>query len=112
MEVDNKSSPRHQLHVMLHECGHYLINVFNKEGRFANGHDAKKCDRKKFDHKIDVVEEELEAWHRGWRLGTRLGFFTQLRDKRHYYETRALNMKTYFKWALKYPGWKLNGDEE
>lgn len=42
---------------LLHECGHILC-----DGKYDY-----------FDDAVELLHEECEAWHRGWRLAARLG---------------------------------------
>ena len=98
-----------QLIGLLHEAGHVLVVAAGKsrndEDRFAHGYNAllDPSVNKKFLHKVEIVEEELEAWHRGKKLAKKLGITY---DESVFYDDRSRSMKTYFAWALcgkKYP---------
>ena len=99
--------PEAQLHVLLHECGHYLIGDPDPNGRFGMGHRANKDvdlrPTRTTVHRIDVVDEELEAWARGLKLVKRLRLGV---DVDRYNRTRALYVRTYMVWAVK----KVRGD--
>jgi len=100
-------APEIQLHVLLHECGHHLIDSQKPKDRFVQGYDAANDPEVKrtMTHRVDVVDEELEAWHRGAKLAKRLGIKL---DRERYNQTRSEYVKTYMKWALKVDGY--NGD--
>jgi len=111
IKINGRLSPEKQVFFMLHECGHHLIGNREKHERFGMGYpqDDPKI-RRTFHHKCDIVDEELEAWHRGWRLAKRL----KLRVKKHGYDKmRATSMKSYFKWALgEFKDEELDGKRE
>lgn len=96
--VNGRQRPELQLFVLLHECGHHLVSASPpSDGRFSKGyaeqgHHALRSSV----HRIDVFDEELEAWHRGKRLASRLGI--QL-DERRWDRVRARFLRTYARWA-------------
>lgn len=97
VEINCKASIKRQLHAMLHECGHHLIgsatnNVYANGWPKAFDHRVKRTKK----HKIDVLEEEFEAWKRGERLAKKLGLKL---DVRSYNETRVRSLSTYVRWA-------------
>ena len=97
--------PEKQLYILLHECGHYLIGDKEKHERFGMGypqHNAGPAIKRTFHHRCDIVDEELEAWHRGWKLGKRLGLRV---DKSEFDRLRTSLLKSYFKWALRIDGY-------
>lgn len=66
-----------KLQGLLHEAGHVLIGEALKRsscgGRFSWGYPYPrrgKC--RPAVSAVDLVHEEIEAWHRGWSLGRRL----------------------------------------
>ena len=69
-----RAAPEKQLYYLLHECGHHLIGFKEQDERFGMGYP--KVDdpdyNSTFHHKFACLEEEMEAWHRGWRLAKRL----------------------------------------
>ena len=102
--VCKNTSPQHQLHVLLHECGHHLIGKPNPDQRFGMGYDNDEAaQRNTIHHKIDILEEEFEAWHRGWRLGIRLGALKQF-DKPAFDKNRTRMLRQYIDWASR--SWK------
>jgi hypothetical protein len=85
---------------LLHECGHHLIGSKEHDDRFKMGypsHDVPGI-KKLFIHRLSCTEEELEAWHRGWRLSRRLKLTLSRED---YDAVRLACIKTYLKWSLR-----------
>lgn len=101
VEISSRFGPEKQLVVMLHEIGHYLIEMGGRAAeQFPHGYNRIDEGHPSRDvlHKIDVVAEEFEAWRRGWKLAERL----QIPIDREYYDTiRAEYLKSYFRWAMK-----------
>ena len=56
-------------------------------------------------HRLDILEEEFEAWHRGWKLALRIGSLVEA-DKMEYDKTRTQMLFTYVKWTAKQPGFE------
>lgn len=103
VEISSRLMPEKQLIILLHELGHFLVEAGGKEAlleRFPNGYARISSGIPGRDvlHKIDVIAEEIEAWHRGWRLAERLGIFIS----RETFDTvRAEYLRSYMKWALR-----------
>jgi len=100
-----------QLFVLLHECGHLLIDDPSETTvfRFRHGYYEKNPKlRRKFIHRCAIVEEELEAWHRGRKLASKLGIII---DEYSYDTLKGNFVKTYMKWALKDPNFQADGPE-
>lgn len=96
------ATPMQQLFFLLHETGHMLIGTKNE--RFAMGYrQSDPSVTKTFRHKLDIIDEEFEAWDRGWRLSKRLGLQIS-RDE--YQKLRCSSMKTYLKWGLNIDGYR------
>jgi len=99
-----RAHPGRQLCYLLHECGHHLIGMKEHHDRFGEGY-PKANDpvvSKTFLHRVSCLEEELEAWHRGWRLARRLNLMIQ-RDR--FDEVKLECVKSYFKWAVRPKDW-------
>ena len=109
IEVSSHLPPPSQLIVLLHECGHHLIGGAEKHVRFSMGYPQTDPDAKKtFQHRVTILDEEMEAWHRGWKLACRLG----LRLNRDEFDKVRLGcVKSYVKWALK-PGPHDSNEED
>jgi hypothetical protein len=111
--VNGRLAPEKQLHVLMHECGHHLIGIPSPEERFGQGYQqADNADLKRTTlHRIDVLDEELEAWARGLKLAKRLHIAV---DIDRYNRTRSEYIKTYLLWAAKVEGWtgSLNEDND
>jgi hypothetical protein len=93
--ITTHASPVYQLYYMLHECGHFLIGG-NSE-RFAMGYPAIGTHASRtFHHRIACLEEEFEAWNRGWSLAQRLKLGI---SREQFDDIRVKCLKTYVKWA-------------
>jgi len=110
IRISGRASPRVQSFILMHECGHYLIGRPKQpHERFGMGY-ARANDpavNRLVHHRLDVLEEEFEAWDRGWRLGIRTGAVSEV-DKKEYDEVRTSYLYSYVRWAAKTPGWELN----
>jgi IrrE N-terminal-like domain len=93
--VSSRLSPDRQLHVLLHECGHVLVG---DNPRFAAGYPTipEKGEKLNFSNRLACLEEEIEAWNRGWNLARRLGLRV---DPLGFEKTRTECLRTYVKWA-------------
>jgi hypothetical protein len=110
IRVNGRASPLRQLHLMLHECGHFLIGSKDKHERFGMGYNNTDPEVKRsLIHRIDCVDEEFEAWHRGWKLGKRLRVLSNA-DKVEFDKTRAEMLKTYMLWGAKANGYGAYAD--
>lgn len=108
IKISSRLSPERQLFFLLHESGHFLIGDKKKHQRFGMGWPqiGRSKIKRTFHHRIDVVDEELEAWFRGRKLSKRLKLRINLK-RFDAFRTEAL--KTYLKWALKIDGY---GDDD
>jgi hypothetical protein len=105
IRINGRASPLHQLHLLLHEAGHFLIGSKEKTERFGMGYsNSDKEVKRSLLHRIDCVDEEFEAWHRGKKLGRRLGVIADT-DLVEFNKTRAAMLKTYLLWGAKAPGY-------
>lgn len=96
--VSSHLVPRKQVVVLLHECGHHLIDGQDIQDRFALGYSQVDPEIiKTFPHRLACLEEEIEAWHRGWKLAKRLSL-TVDRDFFDEYRVKCLN--SYIKWSI------------
>lgn len=107
--INSRLSPERQLFVLLHECGHHMIGFRTPGQRFGNGYATDEPSIKRSNlHRIDVVDEELEAWHRGLRLAKRLKIDVNIE---RFNQTRVEYVKTYLRWATKDPEFNCSFDE-
>jgi hypothetical protein len=98
--ISSHAPPEKQLHYLIHECGHHLIGSEENHDRFRWGYPytADPAVNRGFHHKLSCLEEELEAWHRGWRLTVRL----KLKINRDSYDLTRLDcIKTYVRWVAR-----------
>lgn len=93
-----KAAPEKQLYMLLHECGHYLVGFDADDERFGMGYpfvDDPNVNGT-FHHRLACLEEEIEAWNRGWRLSKRL----RLKLDRSAFDVVRLDcLRSYVKWA-------------
>lgn len=97
-------SAEKQFFVLLHECGHHLVNERVSERRFRRGYVERDPRALRTNvHRVDIVHEELEAWHEGLELAARLGLVI---DIDRFNKVRAGYVLSYLKWALRRPGYE------
>lgn len=100
IRVSSRASPRRQLAYVLHEVGHYLVAASPGAERYASGYpgaDHPSLSRTLL-HRFTVLEEEFEAWHRGWKLAEGLS----LSLPRDVYDAiRVECLKTHVAWAAR-----------
>lgn len=97
IKVCGRLEPEQQLYVLLHECGHHLVGDRKPGERYGKGWNASDgATKRTLVHRIDVIDEELEAWHRGLKLAKRLKIKVNLE---RYNAIRAKYVKTYLRWA-------------
>ena len=96
--LSSRASPEKMLHYLLHECGHHLIGMEEHHERFGKGYprggDPKA--ENNFEYRLACLEEEMEAWHRGWKLAKRLELDA---DREEFDRTRTDCLKSYVSWA-------------
>lgn len=98
VSVAGRMSPEKQLCMLLHECGHHLIGFVDGDDRFGMGYPHVGDDdvNTTFHHRLSCLEEEMEAWHRGWKLAGRL----KLNLQRDVFDRVRLEcLRSYVKWA-------------
>ena len=99
IEIYSLNGIESRLFALLHECGHALIRrdwtKFKTEFCAHAEHDGDGRKETK-SLKISTLEEEFEAWKRGWKLAKRLNL--QL-DKDAYTKHKNKYIMTYITWA-------------
>lgn len=96
--LPRRMRPLRQVAILLHECGHTLVADGADDDRFGMGYPL--GDKRKWRtlaHRFAVLDEEMEAWRRGWKLATRLGLSI---DRASYDAIRFECLKTYLHWVL------------
>jgi hypothetical protein len=93
-----RTSPEKQLYMLLHECGHHLVGFDEDDERFGMGYPYVEDSKVNttFHHRVACLEEEMEAWHRGWRLSKRLHLNL---DRPAFDKVRLDCLRSYIKWA-------------
>jgi hypothetical protein len=61
-----------KLHILLHELGHHLVGESASPSRWTWGYSSPVLSTAGNRHKLDILDEEFEAWSRGWDLGVAL----------------------------------------
>lgn len=70
--VNSKFKVESQLFMLLHEIGHYLIGTCGtSKHRTSRGYVLDTDNDGSIHYKVDVLEEEYEAWDRGRKLATK-----------------------------------------
>jgi hypothetical protein len=101
IKISSRLKPLNQVAVLLHECGHHLVGLDDRHDRFGMGYPQTDPEvTRTFHHRLACLEEELEAWHRGWKLSQRL----ELNIPREEFDRVRLDcVRSYIKWSLR-PG--------
>lgn len=96
--ISGRASPEKQLFMILHECGHHLIGYHEDDIRFGKGYPLVNDPRfnVSFHHRLACLEEEIEAWNRGWNLASRLRINL---DRNAFDKTRIDCLRGYVKWT-------------
>jgi hypothetical protein len=102
IEISAKGSIESQLYILLHECGHYMIeqSATTRQQFFPNGYlrIQEEVKGRNLIHKVDVIAEEFEAWNRGLKLAHRLKIYL---DREQFDKVKARSLQTYFRWAMR-----------
>lgn len=108
--LTSRAQPRFQLFLLLHEIGHFLVASTERHARFSQGYrNIDPRATRTFIHRLDILDEEFEAWARGWSLGERLKILKN-GDRIAFDRIRANMLKDYIKWSIKAPGYEESGD--
>jgi hypothetical protein len=107
INISSRLRPVKQVAVLLHECGHHLVGSADRHDRFLMGYPQTDPEVvRTFHHRVACLEEEMEAWHRGWKLSTRL----KLSIPREDFDAVRLDcLRSYISWSLR-PGRKEKED--
>jgi len=98
--INANSTPENQMFILLHEIGHYMIKTCGTSrskssfGYQFNEHDVDLT----FHYRVDLLEEEYEAWDRGRKHAKRLKINI---DHANYDKFKINSIKTYIMWAAK-----------
>lgn len=96
--ITGRAHPEKQLYYLLHECGHHLIGFTEHDERFGLGYPQTENPEVNttFPHRLACLEEEIEAWHRGWKLSKRLKLKL---NRKEFDAIRIECIRSYVKWA-------------
>ena len=107
--INSRISVQKQFYYILHEAGHVLVEkplvAYNERYTYGYVAESDPNESKTTRHRVDVVAEEVEAWHRGKKLAIRLGIDI---DRDEYERHRCDAILTYFKWVLRSGGYGRN----
>lgn len=90
ISIDSNNPPMMQLIILLHEAGHI---IFRKKNNKPPSH----IDRETISGRLDVIHEEIMAWHEGRNLSKQLGIEIRHRD---WEESYCDSLLKYIKWVL------------
>ena len=90
VSISTSNTPLMQLVVLLHEAGHIIFRQKNNK----NGHEN---DRKTLLGRMDIMHEEMMAWHEGRLLSRQLGIEI---EKEMWEESYCDSLLKYIKWVL------------
>lgn len=74
--IDSNYKIENRLYTLLHECGHYLVDLAKDE--FLETHPLYATEvsdgrvKRSIAYKVCILSEELKAWEEGWRLAKAL----------------------------------------
>lgn len=89
-----------KLFILLHEIGHHLVSKNSKnKNRFSYGYGAQTISNHHNRHKIDILEEEFEAWHLGWNIGNKINAIHES-HKPAWDKTKYYHINSYIKWSI------------
>lgn len=87
-----------QVSGLLHECGHVMIGRRMTGTRYKRGYPSPWTGKSRPNvSAVDLVHEEIEAWHRGFALGRRLHVRV---DSTAYWVEYGMCIKKYMRRAL------------
>lgn len=97
--LNSRLIPETQLHQLLHECGHFIIendlSFEERNLRWSRIQTDPKVHTKP--SAIEVVDEEIEAWNQGLKLAQKLSVSV---DTEAFSRHKAESITSYMKWAL------------
>lgn len=97
--IDSAPSKECQLHTLLHEAGHYIVESRkNYLEKYSHGYPAAGTAKAKtVMHWVHLIGEEYEAWEEGLKLARRLGIPIR---KAVYERHRCPALMSYFRQAI------------
>ena len=99
--IDSRMGIEKRLYTLIHECGHLLIedrwSAYAKKYLHAGVRgDGRKMRSAKY--RVSIIEEEVEAWEKGYRLAKRLNLYI---DEEGFVKDKTEALMSYFEWASK-----------
>jgi hypothetical protein len=98
VHINSRNHAEKRLYILLHECGHVLINHGRKDRVYSLSRETEAIvgDRVSKKRRVAVLSEEIEAWKRGERLAKRLGI--QINEEK-FDKIRTESIISYVAWA-------------
>ena len=96
--IQEDRKPEITFYYFLHEIGHLLLCQNNKAYEEKYDDIFSDFSLNSQIHKITRLEEEIEAWKAGYKLGKRLDLFI---NKRKFTEIKSRCLTTYIMWTVK-----------
>ena len=98
VSLNSRNHIEKRLYILLHECGHILIDNGKRDRLFSLSKTTEAIMGKRESRKrrVAVLSEEVEAWKRGERLARRLGINI---NAKKFDNIRADAIISYVEWA-------------
>lgn len=87
--IHRDHDPENQLFTLLHECGHWLIKIHTLNYHLINFRESTPTGR------INCLENELDAWKRGWELSEKLNLNL---DPKKWQRTKTESVNSYLRY--------------
>lgn len=97
--IGGRAMPETQVGWLLHECGHWLVdNSPSRRVRCGVQNEVQPDDERNLITRVDIVNEEFDAWRRGGNLAKRLKLKI---NKERFERQKASALVTYMRWAAR-----------
>ena len=97
--IDSRQNKEYQLYDLVHEVGHIEIETTNEKKlidiRTEHHYVFNSFHRTSLTHKIEVLQEEINAWNIGEQVAKSLGIVLH---KRKFTQRKAKRIGSYVKW--------------
>jgi hypothetical protein len=99
ISINNKSNLRAQLYTLLHETGHFVLNLDKRTFNSHFPHGGSGFDKTSKKSKVDTIREEVYAWDKGLEIAK----FLKIRvNKKAYNKNMTDALWSYISWANKH----------
>mgnify|MGYP002737716086 CR=1 FL=1 len=97
--LNARLSTKKKLIILLHEVGHFLVGSKREGERYVYGYASNAIDSRGNRHKLDILDEEFEAWAQGWQIGLTLGVINPQRDRDDWDRVKYEALNLYIDWV-------------